>query len=247
MKVSEFKKLIREEVRRVLSEAKLDPNATYKVDITVSRSEYDPGTVEKVAGEPLAVAKAVKKMAYDDLKAAGYSKSEIGEYVMAYKLDQDTYYIITGEEDATVVGKPKSAKYGAFWSMSDESEEIFHQMEGDAVNAPQVQGMGGTVSSLGKVATKKQSSKKGIEVGDVVRSFTGRLGDLKVVRVYPDKKAVAAAVAKLPAQQAEKARRWFDDANNRFDEGPFVQIVSAKGTDKENYPKILATTVLSKV
>ena len=139
MKLIQFRKLIREEVRKVLKEVKgLDPNATYKVDIISSRGEFDPSDVEKVAGEPLAVAKAVKKMAYSNLRKAGYSNDDIEEFVMAYKLDQDTYYILTGEEDVTIVGKPKSKKYGAFWTMSDRSEEIFNQMEVAAASASEV-------------------------------------------------------------------------------------------------------------
>jgi len=131
MKKSEFRKLIREEIRSVLKEA-LDPNTTYRVDIGTSRwsngapysysGEFDPGKVKKVAGEPLMVAKAVLKMAKDDRK---------GEYIMAFELDQDTYFIIIGDEDVTIVGKPKSKKYGQFWSLIDSDPDAASDMLDD--------------------------------------------------------------------------------------------------------------------
>ena len=68
MKISEFRKLIREEVRKVIKEVKLDPNATYKVDVGASRGEFDPSDLKKVSGEPLMVAKAVKKKGNQDLR-----------------------------------------------------------------------------------------------------------------------------------------------------------------------------------
>ena len=57
MNKQEFRKLIREEIRKVMNEAEelLDPNSTYRVDISISRGEYDPYDVVKVAGEPLEV------------------------------------------------------------------------------------------------------------------------------------------------------------------------------------------------
>ena len=135
MKVSEFRKLIREEVRKVIKEAKLDPNATYKIDVGASRGEFDPSDLKKVSGEPLMVAKAVKKKAIAD-------NDGDDEFAMALKLDNDTYYIMTGEESVTIVGKPKSKKYGAFWSLLSTDEnaaaEMFDAMDEDATRAKQI-------------------------------------------------------------------------------------------------------------
>ena len=135
MKISEFRKLIREEVRKVLKEAKLDPNATYKIDVGASRGEFDPSDLKKVSGEPLMVAKAVKKRAIAD-------NDGDDEFAMGYKLDNDTYYIMTGEESVTIVGKPKSKKYGAFWSLLSTDEnaaaEMFDAMDEDATRAKQI-------------------------------------------------------------------------------------------------------------
>lgn len=135
MKITEFRKLIREEVRKVIKEAKLDPNATYKIDVGASRGEFDPSDLKKVSGEPLMVAKAVKKRAIAD-------NDGDDEFAMALKLDNDTYYIMTGEESVTIVGKPKSKKYGAFWSLLSTDEnaaaEMFDVMEEDTTRAKQI-------------------------------------------------------------------------------------------------------------
>ena len=135
MKILEFRRLIREEVRRVIKEAKLDPNATYKIDVGASRGEFDPSDLKKVSGEPLMVAKAVKKRAIAD-------NDGDDEFAMALKLDNDTYYIMTGEESVTIVGKPKSKKYGAFWSLLSTDEnaaaEMFDAMEEDTTRAKQI-------------------------------------------------------------------------------------------------------------
>ena len=135
MKILEFRRLIREEVRKVIKEAKLDPNATYKIDVGASRGEFDPSDLKKVSGEPLMVAKAVKKKAIAD-------NDGDDEFAMALKLDNDTYYIMTGEESVTIVGKPKSKKYGAFWSLLSTDEnaaaEMFDAMEEDTTRAKQI-------------------------------------------------------------------------------------------------------------
>jgi hypothetical protein len=132
MKASEFRKLIREEVRKVLKEVDtpLDPNATYVIQIGTSRGEYDPSQVRKVSGNPLMVAKAVKKKALSDLEGTDAPMDMID----AFKLDNDTYMVVTSEEDVTIVGSPKSKKYGAFWidPTSDESEELYYEMEDNA-------------------------------------------------------------------------------------------------------------------
>jgi hypothetical protein len=135
MKISEFRKLIREEIRKVVREAMLDPNTTYKVDVGTSSGEFDPSDIKKVSGEPLMVAKAVKKKAIADMDGDD-------EFVSGYKLDNDTYYILTGEESVTVVGKPKSKKYGAFWSLIDTdykaAELMFQDIEEDSMNADEI-------------------------------------------------------------------------------------------------------------
>ena len=135
MKILEFRRLIREEVRKVIKEAKLDPNATYKIDVGASRGEFDPSDLKKVSGEPLMVAKAVKKRAIAD-------NDGDDEFAMALKLDNDTYYIMTGEESVTIVGKPKSKKYGAFWSLLSTDEnaaaKMFDAMEEDTTRAKQI-------------------------------------------------------------------------------------------------------------
>ena len=135
MKISEFRKLIREEVRKVIKEVKLDPNATYKIDVGVSRGEFDPSDLKKVSGEPLMVAKAVKKRAIAD-------NDGDDEFAMGYKLDNDTYYIMTGEESVTIVGKPKSKKYGAFWSLlstdQEAAAEMLDLMDEKSVDSPTI-------------------------------------------------------------------------------------------------------------
>ena len=132
MKTSEFRKLIREEVRKVLKEVDtpLDPNATYVVQISTSYGEYEPSQVRKVSGNPLMVAKAVKKKALSDLEGTDAPMDMID----AFKLDNDTYMVVTSEEDVTIVGSLKSKKYGAFWidPTSDESEELYYEMEDNA-------------------------------------------------------------------------------------------------------------------
>ena len=143
MKASEFRKLIREEVRKVLKE-ELDPNATYKVSVGVSRGEFDPSDVKKVSGQPLMVAKAVMKMAYDDFIDADYEEDEIlSEYVRMFKLDEYTYYIMTSEEDVVIVGSPKSKTYGKFWSLIDTDPEaaelMFQDIEEDSTNADEIE------------------------------------------------------------------------------------------------------------
>jgi len=184
MKASEFRKLIREEVRKALNEdprfdapplknlakrsadmaarakanamrgignvgqtvttSKLDPNATYKINVGTSRGEFDPSDIKKVSGQPSMVAKAVMKMAYDDLIDADYEEDEIlSEYVRMFKLDEYTYYIMTGEEDVVVVGSPKSKKYGKFWSLietdPEAAESMFEDIEEDSTNADEIE------------------------------------------------------------------------------------------------------------
>ena len=135
MKILEFRRLIREEVRKVIKEAKLDPNATYKIDVGASRGEFDPSDLKKVSGEPLMVAKAVKKEAIAD-------NDGDDEFAMALKLDNDTYYIMTGEESVTIVGKPKSKKYGAFWSLigtdDEAAAEMLDLMDEKSVDSPTI-------------------------------------------------------------------------------------------------------------
>ena len=138
MKLTEFRKLIREEVRKVIKEVKLDPNATYKIDVGVSRGEFDPSDLKKVSGEPLMVAKAVKKKAIADMDGSAFDE----EFVSGHKLDNDTYYILTGEESVTIVGRPRSKKYGAFWSLigtdDEAAAEMLDLMDEKSVDSPTI-------------------------------------------------------------------------------------------------------------
>jgi hypothetical protein len=54
--------------------------------------------------------------------------------IEAFKLDNDTYMVVTSDEDVVIVGSPKSPKYGAFWldPNSKASEKLFNKMEDDA-------------------------------------------------------------------------------------------------------------------
>ena len=113
MKVSEFRKLIREEVRKIVNEVeynpmppgykepagmKLDPNATYVCVVDISRG----GGV-----------KSVKKSAVDD--AAAVAKKMGHEFI---KIDNVSYIDYNSSSDtATLVGKPSTTnlKLKKFW------------------------------------------------------------------------------------------------------------------------------------
>lgn len=108
-----------------LAEA-LDPNSTYRIDTSFEGGEEND--IKKVSGDPLAVAKTVKQEA---IKQMGSD-----EFVSVFELDKDTYYILTGEESITVIGKPRSPKYGGFWSSPDG--EYIDQMDSDSMDARKV-------------------------------------------------------------------------------------------------------------
>ena len=131
----QFRKLIREEIQKVLKEANtaLDPNATYTIQIGTSYNEYDPSDVKKVSGNPMAVAKAIKQRTLRDLEGTDADL----DMIEAFKLDNDTYMVVTSDEDVVIVGSPKSTKYGAFWlnPNSKASEKLFNKMEDDAGDA----------------------------------------------------------------------------------------------------------------
>jgi len=63
--------------------------------------------------------------------------------VRMFKLDEYTYYIMTGEEDVVVVGSPKSKKYGKFWSLietdPEAAESMFEDIEEDSTNADEIE------------------------------------------------------------------------------------------------------------
>lgn len=139
MKPQEFRKLIREEIRRVMSEVDGAPNtnATYKVDIITS--DFDPEEVKAVSGDPMMIAKALKKMALKGLEPDDFD----AEFIKAHKLDNDTYIVSTGEETATVVGKPTSKMYGKFWSLLQsgdiaKAEKMWYQMDKASLKAQEL-------------------------------------------------------------------------------------------------------------
>ena len=116
----------------------LDPNSTYQIDTTHEGGE--PDDIKQVSGDPLTIAKSIKKATIQKMGSdmAAHLDFAYGgdEFISAYELDKDTYYIITGEETVTVVGKPKSAKYGSFWTSPDQ--EWIEQMGEDSMNARKV-------------------------------------------------------------------------------------------------------------
>ena len=117
----------------------LDPNSTYQIDITYDHM-LKPDDIKQVSGDPLTIAKSIKKAAIQKMGSdmAAHLDFAYGgdEFVSAYELDKDTYYIITGEETMTIVGKPKSVKYGSFWTSPDQ--EWIEQMDEDSMNARKV-------------------------------------------------------------------------------------------------------------
>lgn len=138
MKQSQLRNIIREEIRKVVKEAVLDPNATYKVDIITS--DFTPDKVTKLSKDPLMVAKALKKVALGNL---GGPDDFDAEFIKAHKLDNDTYIVSTGEETATVVGKPSSKLYGPFWSMlqsgdMDGAEKMWYRMDKASLKAQEL-------------------------------------------------------------------------------------------------------------
>tara|TARA_R110001606_G_scaffold226882_1_gene374966 strand:+ start:1328 stop:1684 length:357 start_codon:yes stop_codon:yes gene_type:complete len=107
----------------------LDPNGTYQLDTEYESGEdsfrrdnwLEPSDVKQVSGDPLTVAKAIMKKEF---------------YATGFELDKDTYYIVTGDDTITVVGSPKSAKYGGFWSAPDGDQ--LDQMDGDSMSARKI-------------------------------------------------------------------------------------------------------------
>tara|TARA_R110000868_G_scaffold388961_1_gene658093 strand:- start:307 stop:672 length:366 start_codon:yes stop_codon:yes gene_type:complete len=104
----------------------LDPNSTYQIDTTYEGGE--PSDVKQITGDPRSAAIAIKKAAVQEMGS--------DEFVSAFELDKDTYYILTGEETITVVGRPKSPKYGSFWSSPDGDQ--LDQMDEDSMSAVKI-------------------------------------------------------------------------------------------------------------
>ena len=104
-----------------LTEA-IDPNSTYRIDTDFDGFGVTSGDVKKISGDPLTAARVVKQEA---IKSLGGD-----ELVDAFQLDKYTYYITTGEEGVTVVGSPRSPKYGGFWASPDRA--TIKQMGEDA-------------------------------------------------------------------------------------------------------------------
>lgn len=139
MNRSDLKKLIREEIRKVISEVDgaSNPNATYKVDVITS--DFTPEEVEVVSGDPMMIAKAVKKMALKGLEPDDFD----AEFIKAHKLDNETYVVSTGEETATIIGKPASKLYGQFWSMlqsgdMEGAEKMWYRMDRASLKAQEI-------------------------------------------------------------------------------------------------------------
>ena len=109
-----------------LTEA-LDPNGTYRIDTDFEGGYATSEDVQKVSGDPVTVAMAVKQEA---IKKLGGSGSTL---VSVVQLDKDTYYITTGEEGVTIVGSPRSPKYGSFWSAPTPA--AVKQMDSDSMSA----------------------------------------------------------------------------------------------------------------
>ena len=235
MKTTEFRKLIREEIRKVLKEAEetLDPNATYTIQIGTTRGEYDPYKVKKVSGNPLTVAKAIEKKAIQDLSGTDAPADEI---VTLLKIDNDTYMVTTTEEDVTVVGSPKSKKYGAFWSdpMSDASEDLFNEMENDAQ----------------EISGQPQISKQNVKVGDIVFAKIKGVGTFrrKVAEIYPDKNAMITSLKKLKLSKSkyDTSIKMFNTYNRNYVSGPIARAEYVNGPDYDSYIELFDTAILVK-
>ena len=109
-----------------LTEA-VDPNSTYRIDTDFEGYGIASRDIQKVSGDPITAAMAVKQ------EAIKYLGSEGNRLVSVVQLDKDTYYITTGEEGVTIVGSPRSPKYGSFWS--SPSEAMVKQMDSDSMSA----------------------------------------------------------------------------------------------------------------
>ena len=109
-----------------LTEA-LDPNSTYRIDTDFEGGGITSEDIQKVSGDPVTAAMAVKQEA---IKKLGGSGSRL---VSVVQLDKDTYYITTGEEGVTIVGSPRSPNYGSFWSSPNAA--AVKQMDSDSMSA----------------------------------------------------------------------------------------------------------------
>lgn len=119
MKISEFKKLIREEVQNVLKEIQIRPNGLYSVEINVG-SGFKPSEIKKLSGDlHYTAVRDGLKTAIENLKKSGNDLKSISKIVKAYLVDSDTYYIRTGKQTVTIMGSPKAKTYGQFWSLLD--------------------------------------------------------------------------------------------------------------------------------
>ena len=105
-----------------------DLDVTLVVDIISCRGEFDPSEVKQVVGSSFETAKARLKIAIDEHEEADYSEEEIDENVRMFKLDEYTYFILTGEDEACIVGSPKSEAYGEFWSLINDDPEAAAEM-----------------------------------------------------------------------------------------------------------------------
>ena len=105
-----------------------DLDVTLVVDIISCRGEFDPSEVKHVVGSSFETANARLKMAIEDHERAGFEQEEIDENVRMFKLDEYTYFILTGEDEFCIVGSPKSEAYGEFWSLLNDDPEAAAEM-----------------------------------------------------------------------------------------------------------------------
>lgn len=105
----------------------VDPNSTYRIDTDFEGAGITSRDIEKVPGDPVTAAMAVKQ------EAIKYLGSEGSRLVSVVQLDKDTYFITTGEEGVTIVGSPRSPNYGSFWSSPNQA--MVKAMESNSMSA----------------------------------------------------------------------------------------------------------------
>lgn len=105
----------------------VDLNSTYRIDTDFEGAGITSRDIEKVPGDPVTAAMAVKQ------EAIKYLGSEGSRLVSVVQLDKDTYFITTGEEGVTIIGSPRSPNYGSFWSSPNQA--MVKAMESNSMSA----------------------------------------------------------------------------------------------------------------